>query len=191
MPIKTTKNREFNPKRIKQIGDSLQSWNLNKEQIASVLASIIEESGGDPLAKSKNGTYQGLLQWGKDRYTIKSNNQEKELKHQLSYLKRTLNNTTDKVSWTHGGSQSGFKSASDAYNAFHKFNTIENVMKGFSFGYVRPQGKLNSYNNRLKVAKQIYSTLSTYHPIDSSFEKDFKNGIYTTSNRQFLYKGIQ
>ncbi len=54
------------------------------------------------MAKSKNGTYQGLLQWGKDRYTIKSNNQEKELKHQLSYLKRTLNNTTDKVSWTHG-----------------------------------------------------------------------------------------
>ena len=102
MPIKTTNNREYNSRLIKQIGDSLKSWNLNKEQIASVLGSIIEESGGDPLAKSKNGTYQGLLQWGKDRYTIKSNNRDKELKDQLAYLKRTLNNTTDKVSWTHG-----------------------------------------------------------------------------------------
>ena len=99
--IKTTNNRGYDAKRIKQIGDSLRSWSLNNEQIATILGSIIEESGGDPLAKSKNGTYQGLLQWGKDRYVIKDTDQEKELKNQLSYLKRTLNNTIDKVFWTH------------------------------------------------------------------------------------------
>ena len=58
--IKTTGNRKYEEEFIAQINDSLQDIPI--KQRAAILGSIIEESGGDPLARSKNNTYQGLLQ---------------------------------------------------------------------------------------------------------------------------------
>ena len=74
--IKTTRNREYNARAISELNDSLQY--LSPRQRAYILGTIIEESGGDPLVKSDNGTYQGLLQWGDDRYRIQSNDSRKE-----------------------------------------------------------------------------------------------------------------
>lgn len=58
--IKTTNNRAYDQESISYINQKLQ--HLPDEQRAIILGTIIEESGGNPFAKSKNGTYQGLLQ---------------------------------------------------------------------------------------------------------------------------------
>ena len=73
--ILTTGNRYYSPEKIAEINDSLQY--LPPRQRAYILGSIIEESGGDPFASSEGGTYQGLLQWGDDRYRITSNDNKK------------------------------------------------------------------------------------------------------------------
>lgn len=62
--IITTGNREYDAAKIATINNAF--YDLSAEQRAILLAQIIEESGGDPMKKSANGTYQGLLQWGAD-----------------------------------------------------------------------------------------------------------------------------
>ena len=156
--IKTTRGRGYDEKLINRLNDSLLAFPI--KQRASILGTFIEESGGNPLAKSENGTYQGLAQWGSDRYRITSDNPEVELKNQLDTLRNTIGNTTDGKSWTHGGEGSGYSSLMDAYNDFNNPNLpIDDVFRAFSFGYVRPKGKDESYENRLKVVKQVYDEL--------------------------------
>ena len=171
--IKTTKGREYREEDINEINDSL--YYLPDKQRASVLASIIEESGGDPLKKSKNGTFQGLLQWGPDRYRIKSGDRRKELLNQLQYIKNTIYNTTDKKSWTHGGAGSGYNSFAEPFTKFHSTDLpLDSVYRGFSYGYVRPEGKEDSYQNRLKVAKQVldrYPKIPDYLSTPETFSK--------------------
>lgn len=58
--ITTTDNRPYNPKNLNTITQRLENYPI--KQRATIVGNIIEESGGNPLAKSKNGTYQGLLQ---------------------------------------------------------------------------------------------------------------------------------
>lgn len=159
--IKTTRGRGYDVDKVSVLNDSLQSLPIKKR--ASVLASIIEESGGDPLAKSKGGTYQGLLQWGKDRYSVASDNADEELKRQLQYMRNTFTNTSDQKSWTNGGTGSGYGSWRSAYKQFNDQSLpLDSVFRGFNYGYVRPAGGEDSYNNRLKVASQIYDRLVEY-----------------------------
>lgn len=156
--IKTTRGREYDDISISELNDSLSY--LPPIQRATVLGSVIEESGGDPLAKSKNGTYQGLLQWGADRYRISSDDSKEEFKAQLSKIRTSLNDTVSGIEWTHGGSGSGYNSFRDTYNGFHNPEApLEDVYRAFSFGYVRSKGKEDSYNNRLKVAQQVYDRI--------------------------------
>lgn len=167
--IKTTKNRGYSLDNISQIYQTMKDWGLNDYQVSSLLGSIIEESGGNPMNVSSKGTYQGLLQWGSDRYRIKSQDPNKELQNQLNYIKSTLSNTKDHVSWTDGGKGSGYKSLKDAYNAFNNpSSSIDDVMRGLSLGYVRPAGGINSYNNRLGVVKQVQQRIAA----DSLLQND-------------------
>lgn len=155
--ITLTRGRKYDPTILAALNDSLTYLPIT--QRAAVLASILEESQGNASAVSANGTYQGLLQWGANRYKIKGSG-DKELSNQLQYLKNTINNPSDHISWTDGGKGSGYKSYKDAYNDFHNSNSsLEKVLRGFSFGYVRPKGKEDSFQNRLKVAEQVYERL--------------------------------
>lgn len=153
--IKTTRNREYYPDDIQKVYDNL--WYLTPEQRASVTGSVIEESGGDPLSVSNTGKYRGLLQWGSDRYAPISGNRNIERYNQLQELRATINNTTDGKSWTHGGKGSGYRTGEEAYMDFSDPDApLEKVMRGFSYGYVRPKGKEDSYSNRLNVTRQVY-----------------------------------
>lgn len=153
--LKTTNNRPYSAYNLSQIAQSLEGVPI--KQRATIVGNIAEESGGNPMAKSQNGTYQGLLQWGADRYKIQSNNPYVELQNQLNYLKQTKNNTTDRKSWTDGGKGSGYKTGQQAYNTFtNNKSTLPQVHRAFSYGYVRPLGKEDSYQNRLKVVNQVY-----------------------------------
>lgn len=157
--ITLTGGRKYNPSDLSALNNSLSY--LPTKQRAAVLASILEESQGNPMSISNNKTYQGLLQWGADRYQIK-NKGNRELANQLQYLKNTIDNPSDHISWTNGGKGSGYKSFKDTYADFHNQSLpLDKVLRAFSYGYVRPYGKEDSFNNRLKVAKQIYSRLST------------------------------
>lgn len=154
--VKTTANRPYNPQLMHYISFKLDQSNLNDLQKQAVLASIIEESGGNPFAIDETGEFQGLLQWADNRYKVNTKNSiYSEIDNQLDYLLKSLEILDDQKSWTHGGTGSGYRQAVDAYNAFKNGKTIEEVLHGFSLGYVRPTGKNDSYKNRLKVAKQI------------------------------------
>ena len=153
--IVTTKNRPYNADYISYIDTALANGGMNDYQRAAVLANIIEESGGDPFAEGPGGFY-GLLQWSGERYPkTKEKDVYKEIDNQVRNILATAGNSTDKMSWTHGGKGSGYNSFKDAMDAYNGDN-LEDVMRGYTLGYVRPAGGLDSYNNRLKVAKQLY-----------------------------------
>lgn len=156
--ISTTRDRKLYAGNMSLLNERLKAIPI--EQRAAILGSIIEESGGDPYAVDHSGNYQGLLQWGADRYRPKSSNQRVELNNQAQYILDTMDNTTDKVSWTHGGKGSGYNTQKEAHDAFNsKNNTFADKFRAFSYGYVRPQGKEDSYKNRLKVGQKVLNRL--------------------------------
>ena len=164
--LKTTNNRKYNPEYISYISDSLKNLGISDVKRASILANIIEESGGNPFAVDSTGKFYGLLQWAGDRYApTKEKDVYKEIDNQLKYITDTIGNSTDKKSWTHGGTGSGYNSLKDAMADFDS-DDLDTAMKGFTLGYVRPTGKIDSYNNRLKVAKQLYD-LKGFRPFDA------------------------
>lgn len=89
--IETTNNRQYNANNIADINAAL--WFLPSNQRADIIGTIIEESGGNPLSVSSDGKFQGLMQWGTDRYRIKSKNEKEELNNQIEYLINSINNT--------------------------------------------------------------------------------------------------
>lgn len=58
--VKTTNNRPYDIEAIEYINNKLQ--HLPDDLRAVIIGNIIEESGGNPFAKSDTGKYQGLLQ---------------------------------------------------------------------------------------------------------------------------------
>lgn len=157
--IKTTNNRSYNPNYINYINDRLASANISPVQRISILANIIEESGGDPFTRSADGKFYGLLQWDKNRYKKTSEKDVyKEIDNQVNYILSTINNTTDSQSWTHGGKGSNYNTLKEAISDFNT-DSLENAMRGFTLGYVRPSGKLDTLANRYKVAQQLQSRL--------------------------------
>lgn len=159
--IKTTNNRPYDSNLISYINDKLRDGGMSKTKRAAVLANIIEESGGNPFAKGPGGFY-GLLQWSNGRYVpTRETDTFKELDNQINYILQTEGNSTDKKSWTHGGKGSGYNSLNDAIKAFNE-NNLENSTRGFTLGYVRPAGGLDSLVNRYNVAKQIYNNPKFY-----------------------------
>lgn len=158
--IKTTKNRKYSPKLISYINEKLDTMDI--ERRASVLGQIIEESGGNPFAKSESGKFQGLLQWGPDRYVIPKDATDtlQTIDSQLKYFIDSSKDAKDGVNWTHGGSGSGYNSLKEPFNIFWNPNSsLEDTHRAFSLGYIRPLGKLESEANRYKVAKQVYDIL--------------------------------
>lgn len=158
--IETTGNRKYYPHLIEYINQQIDTMNVDRR--ATILGDIIEESGGNPFAKSKNGTYQGLLQWGADRYVIPSDQKDtlKAIDEQIKYIIESTQNKNDGKSWTHGGKGSGYNSLSEPYNIFwNNDSSLEDTHRAFSLGYVRPKGKGASEQNRLKVVKKVAEKL--------------------------------
>ena len=157
--ITTTRNRPYNLENTIRIANSLDTVPyLNDMQRSVILANIIEESGSDPYAIDKTKDYTGLLQWEDSRrYSKKTGNVNKDIDNQLNNeIYATINNTTDKKSWTHGGKGSGYKTAKGAYKVWTNAKTIEDATHSFTRGYVRPRDGNESVKNRTKVAEQIY-----------------------------------
>lgn len=166
--LKTTNDRGYEVNNLNYIYNKLKSSGLyNDKQIAAILANIVEESGANPYAirtdKETGKQYKdtGLLQWV-DRYPgiDKKRLAIEELDNQINYINKTLRDTTDTVSWTHGGEGSGYMKAIDVYNEFNDSDDLERINYALTLGYVRPAGKKDSAANRYKVAQQIYAEIN-------------------------------
>ena len=157
--ITTTGTREYDAASISAINEKLKARNYSKEDRAAILGTIIEESGGDPFAKSKSGAYQGLLQWGADRYRPKSSKKDQELNNQVQYILDTIDNTKGGINWTHGGDHSGYNTGQEAHDAFRNSDDFAGKVRAFSYGYVRPAGKEASSKNRVKTGGQVLDRL--------------------------------
>ena len=127
--------------------------------IMSILTNIAEESGGNPFAK--HGEYFGLLQWSPERYNKLSDDFYTELNNQLKYIIESSKNENDKVSWTHGGENSGYKSYKNALDDFNS-KDINKSIKGLTLGYVRPKGKHDSVNNRINAFNILKEMFDEY-----------------------------
>ena len=172
--IKTTNNRPYNPVYISYINTKLRDAGMGKNQRLAVLSNIIEESGGDPFAEGPGGFY-GLLQWSPQRYKKTGvKNVYEELDNQINYILNTVGNATDRMSWTHGGKGSGYNSLTDAMDAFSG-DDLTASMRGFTLGYVRPAGGLDSLAHRMWVLNQLNS-------IKGFYKKGGKVQTYATGN---------
>lgn len=158
--ISTSGNRTYNPENIEYINEKLDT--IPPKRRAAIIGDIIEESGGNPFAESSTGKYKGLLQWGPDRALKELPKDEKEaIDKTLEHIVETMTNPNDGKSWTHGGSGSGYNSRLEPFNTFYNNDaSLEDIHRAFSFGYVRPKGKHESYKNRQKVVDQVYNKLT-------------------------------
>lgn len=166
--LKTTRNRPYDADSLNYIYGKLREAGLDNMRIAAILGTIAEESGGDPYAVSDDGSYEGLLQWADNRYhtnPLMEYNPRRETDRQVSYIINTLNNSTDTVSWTHGGKGSGYQRGVDAMNDFATSEDLQQVVHALNRGYVRPTGKDDSVRNRYNVASQIYERINNPQPV--------------------------
>lgn len=192
--LKTTNDRGYEVNNLNHIYNKLKSSGLyNDKQIAAILANIVEESGANPYAirtdKETGKQYKdtGLLQWV-DRYPgiDKKRLAIEELDNQINYINKTLRDTTDTVSWTHGGEESGYMKAVDAYNEFANSNDLERINYALTLGYVRPKGRKESAANRYKVAQQIYDEINNNNKLNNYIEKQSVNTDYNPNENPIL-----
>ena len=192
--LKTTNDRGYEVNNLNYIYNKLKSSGLyNDKQIAAILANIVEESGANPYAirtdKETGKQYKdtGLLQWI-DRYPgiDKKILAIEELDNQLIFINKTLRDTTDTVSWTHGGKGSGYMKAVDAYNEFANSNDLERINYALTLGYVRPKGRKESAANRYKVAQQIYDEINNNNKLNNYIERRLINTDYSPNENSIL-----
>lgn len=192
--LKTTNDRGYEVNNLNYIYNKLKSSGLyNDKQIATVLANIVEESGANPYAvrtdKETGKQYKdtGLLQ-RIDRYPgiDKKRLAIEELDNQINYINKTLRDTTDTVSWTHGGEGSGYMKAVDAYNEFANSNDLERINYALTLGYVRPKGRKESAANRYKVAQQIYDEINNNNKLNNYIERRLVNTDYSPNENSIL-----
>lgn len=192
--LKTTNDRGYEVNNLNYIYNKLKSSGLyNDKQIATILANIVEESGANPYAvrtdKETGKQYKdtGLLQWV-DRYPgiDKKRLAIEELDNQINYINKTLRDTTDTVSWTHGGEGSGYMKAVDAYNEFANSNDLERINYALTLGYVRPKGRKESAANRYKVAQQIYDEINSNNKPNNYVERRLVNTDYNPNENSIL-----
>lgn len=192
--LKTTNDIGYEVNNLNYIYNKLKSSGLyNDKQIAAILANIVEESGANPYAirtdKETGKQYKdtGLLQWI-DRYPgiDKKRLAIEELDNQINYINKTLRDTTDTVSWTHGGEGSGYMKAVDAYNEFANSNDLERINYALTLGYVRPKGRKESAANRYKVAQQIYDEINNNNKLNNYIERRLVNTDYSPNENSIL-----
>lgn len=192
--LKTTNDRGYEVNNLNYIYNKLKSSGLyNDKQIAAILANIVEESGANPYAirtdKETGKQYKdtGLLQWI-DRYPgiDKKRLAIEELDNQINYINKTLRDTTDTVSWTHGGEGSSYMKAVDAYNEFANSNDLERINYALTLGYVRPKRRKESAANRYKVAQQIYDEINNNNKLNNYIEKRLVNTDYSPNENSIL-----
>lgn len=136
--------KAINPDNMRTIESKLTG--LSSSQKGAVLANVLEESGGDPNAKS--GQYTGLLQSAPNRLG------GRDMQSQLNNILKTVA-AYDSTNWTHGGNGSGYQSAGQAFQTWRTNPNDYNVVHSFTYGYVRPANSSKAFSERWKVFNML------------------------------------
>lgn len=126
-------------------------------RLYTILANIVEESGGDPF--SKNGEYYGLFQESEERYPNRLRKRDSKLSEKdaiVSTLNRVIPEIEGTGRYTSGGDGSGYFTGRDAHDSFWDDSAdLNDVSRAFLYGFERPGDKEGTFINRTNVAKII------------------------------------
>lgn len=144
-------NRRFDPDKMNILQDSLIARGVALPQRAAVLATALHESGGDENARSKDGRFNGLIQWSKERMP-----KDKTLKGQIHKLMEDLFTPEYKTNWTDGGGGEPFiMRGADGFNNFWNAGGPYQATMFFNKSYVRPAEE-QARKNRAVEAGNIW-----------------------------------
>ena len=146
--------------------DSLIGRNYNESQRLAFLASVGDESGGDPKSVDSTGEFKGIVQWGTDRYPGTEN-----LGEQIHYMLNEAETLKD-PGWNDGGKGiPTTPTAKFAYDSFWKSATPDSATLYLNKGYVRPREE----HDRIRRAEQA-SIMNKY------LEKKRRGGVIKYQN---------
>lgn len=133
--------RRINNKSSNYIIKYFMNKGLTKSQAKGIYGNLMQESGGNLRAVSKDGhNSYGLAQWTGSRKTklFSMYGRNPSLKQQLDFLWWELNNTH-----------------TDALQALKNTNTVSGATKVFMDKFERPHKRYQYFNRRLKYANSI------------------------------------
>ena len=140
-------------------------------RLYTILANIVEESGGDPF--SKNGEHYGLFRESEERYPDRLRKRDSKLSEKdaiVSILNRVVPEIEGTSRYTSGGDGSGYFTGKDAHDSFWDDSAnLEDVSRAFLYGFERPSDKQGTFINRTNVAKIIKQMAESGR--DNSFEE--------------------
>lgn len=162
-----TTNRVVNNDNLNYINQALDTVPYHRR--AALLGTIINESGGNPRAVDASGNFIGLFQMSNgQRYTFPDgyeNMTDYELiddQLQKTFV-NTINNTIDRMSWTHGGSGSGYQSGKAAMQDYYNSDSVAGATKALNYGYIRPRDRDAATRNRIDTAEKVYDIINNQH----------------------------
>lgn len=156
------KPRKVDKKKMEYIEDGLVSRGIGGNQLSSLLSTIVEESGGNPLSVDDSGKFRGLIQFSKERYPEKDFDRDKKagwkkaVDNQLDTIVDHLNEYGGDYGFLDGGDGSGYMTGEEAKDVFWDRNSdVENVTRALTYGFVRPGDRSGTTENRTRVARLI------------------------------------
>lgn len=156
------KPRKVDKEKMEYIEDGLVSRGIGGNQLSSLLSTIVEESGGNPLSVDGSGKFRGLIQFSKERYPEKDFDSDKKagwkkaVDNQLDTIVDHLNEYGGDYGFLDGGKGSGYMTGEEAKDAFWgRDSDIENVTRALTYGFVRPGDRSGTTENRTRVARLI------------------------------------
>lgn len=156
------RNRPVNIPAMEQLQDSLVARKFRLPQRLAILATAAQEmdsKGAASRGVGGNG-YLGLSE--KRMPTSYLNDTEKGRGKQIHYLLEDLL-TTHSDNWLDGGSGGPtIMSGQDGFNQFWESPNVYEATRILNKSYIRPAGKLDSWNNRAGVAKAMQKHLKHF-----------------------------
>lgn len=128
------------------IANRLKENGMGKAQIAASLATVVAESGANPLAVGDKGKAKGLWQWHPDRYKASGD------------LDSQINLILSELADVKGGGWLGRKDYMDAFNTGDLYTAVDTLTRR----YIRPANGVKETQKRYAIAQNIYNQLGKW-----------------------------
>lgn len=169
------KHRTMDVEGMNMIYDALYDKGFNQRQIEAVLGNIIEESGGNPYAVSKDGRFRGLFQEYDKRYSPKEFERDKEKfksdkRGYINYMiDRFYNHIQDAGKYSIKDTK--YEKAIHAVSEFMSEDPDTDYSYPLVYAFEAPSDKEGTYKNRKSVSNlisQSYVTNNVDKPDDDN-----------------------
>lgn len=133
------------------INKELKSAGYKKTQRAAILATIIAESGANPMAVGDAGKAKGLFQWHPNRFSAGI-----DLNSQIQLLMNEIKDKRNVNAWT----SSKKYNKELAFNTFHNTDDLKEAISVLTFNYIRPANTDREIEKRYNIAQKLISQMS-------------------------------